>query len=559
MINSELLDTILLEWSYRLKDGIPDVNDSEKVKVLNDILYEHKLPLYEGAETANESEGLTVYFSSLSSKELTEIENNLKLANENKKYKPSKLPTDSITANYYGLAVKAVKTLVDSYNKGSVQKTSVSRYANSLSMAKYIHAKINSPGNVICDRGELFSAIKERAHEIGKTAGISDLREDKWCPADIFIYANGSDPDIDQSYIDSILAINVKIGDTPALNDLFIDTFSAPGAKKILGVSLKEAKAQGGKAKSFSKTLKRGVDYPEELGQLTKEQTLQKDISFYLDFILENFNSNDPSKRASTITYAVRAKKLMSSNSSNKFFNKIIGDLNAYLETAIGKQNINASDTDAKTIYKQNPKALKVPNSLSINTNAYYSDVLDTAYKFYSDSRQNLFSELESSGNYELESKTKIISKTEINSPQILLKKAACYQVAQELILGLNLEEFSMPALYTNIAKDTNAFVALTAFAIGYTGVSPTFFKLVGSDKLGGSAHAEKFDGSGTLVLPETSSIEVIDSPNYKGFQAKFTVDVEIEGKTAKSYEILLSFRYSEITISIETAAPKEK
>jgi hypothetical protein len=47
MINPELLDTILLEWSYRLKDGIPDVNDSEKVKVLNEVLAEHELPLYE--------------------------------------------------------------------------------------------------------------------------------------------------------------------------------------------------------------------------------------------------------------------------------------------------------------------------------------------------------------------------------------------------------------------------------------------------------------------------------------------------------------------------------
>ena len=59
MITSELLDSILLEWSYRLKDGIPDVNDPKKVKVLNDVLTEHKLPLYEEV-SGQEAEDLTV-------------------------------------------------------------------------------------------------------------------------------------------------------------------------------------------------------------------------------------------------------------------------------------------------------------------------------------------------------------------------------------------------------------------------------------------------------------------------------------------------------------------
>lgn len=59
MINSELLDTILLEWSYRLKDGIPDVNDPQKIKILNEILKEHKLPIYEEV-SGQDAEDLTV-------------------------------------------------------------------------------------------------------------------------------------------------------------------------------------------------------------------------------------------------------------------------------------------------------------------------------------------------------------------------------------------------------------------------------------------------------------------------------------------------------------------
>lgn len=559
MINPELLDNILLEWSYRLKDGIPDVNDPEKVKVLNQVLAENKLPLYEGADIANESEGMVVYFSALSKKDLDIIEENFKLIVEGKKYKPTKLDISSIKPEYYGQAVGSVKNLVELYNKGGVTKNNISRYLNSLSMARYIHSNINTSGNVICDRGVLFSTIKEQAHKIGKKLGFADLKADKWSPADIFVYAGGNDPDLSKSKIDKIEQINVKVGDDPTLNELFIDSFSTPGSKKILGISLKEAKAQGGKAKSFSKTLIRGTDFPEDAGALTKEQSLQKDISFYLDYILDNFDSKNEADRTNCISYAIRCKSLLNSAGSPNVLVKIKNDLDVFLKNAIGPKNINLKDDAAKIEYKKNPKSISIPKSLELNIKAMYSEVLDEAYKFYSNSRENLFAELEGTGNYTISDKSKQISKTDISSPQTLIKKGACYQVAQELILGLNLKEFSMPEAYTNIAEDTNVFVALTAFAIGYTGLSPTFFKLVGSDKLGGNAHAEKFDGAGTLVLSDDTTIEIIDSPTYKGFQTKFVVDVEIKGATTKSYEILLSFRYSDITISIESAAPKEK
>lgn len=47
MIDTELLDSILLEWSYRLKDGIPDLGDPDKLDILNTMLTEMKLPLFE--------------------------------------------------------------------------------------------------------------------------------------------------------------------------------------------------------------------------------------------------------------------------------------------------------------------------------------------------------------------------------------------------------------------------------------------------------------------------------------------------------------------------------
>jgi hypothetical protein len=44
----KVIDNILLEWSYRCPDGIVDVNDPEKVKILNKILAENNIEIDEG-------------------------------------------------------------------------------------------------------------------------------------------------------------------------------------------------------------------------------------------------------------------------------------------------------------------------------------------------------------------------------------------------------------------------------------------------------------------------------------------------------------------------------
>jgi hypothetical protein len=571
MINPELLDTILLEWSYRLKDGIPDVNDSEKVKILNEVLIEFNLPTLESLlledKTAEESEGMTIYFSGLTADQLKLVDESL----ISKKPK-IKLPTTGllvpIDITYYGNAATPVKDLIKKFNTSKqLDEKIISRFANSVSMAKYIHSTINTSGNVICDRGTFFKTVKDRAHDIGKTADIGDLRSDKWCPADIFIYAGGGPPDLSESDINEITFINVNVEDSTCLNELFVESFTPPPSKKILGISLKEALAQGGKAKSFTSTLER-KDFPPDVAKLTDEQNFAKNISFYLDFVLNKFDSNNDSDRASTFLYAAAARdEINKSKKASAALNKIAIDLESYINTNLGKSNI--SGKQAKDLYKQNPKKIKVPNTLASNVQTYYESALDDAYDFYISARENLFAELESTGNYDLDSRTTPIAKSDVQVPplekddaptiQSLLKKGGCYQVAQELILGLSLEEFGIPELYSNISKDTNAFVALTAFAIGYAGISPTFFKLNGTRSVPGIGKKEKFEGSGILTLPEDSVITIIDTPTYKGFRAVFTVDVNVDGKTEKTYEISLTFRYSEITISIESAAPKEK
>jgi hypothetical protein len=43
----KVIDNILLEWSYRCPDGIVDMNNPDKVKILNEILAENNIELDE--------------------------------------------------------------------------------------------------------------------------------------------------------------------------------------------------------------------------------------------------------------------------------------------------------------------------------------------------------------------------------------------------------------------------------------------------------------------------------------------------------------------------------
>ena len=41
---SEIIEDILVEWSYRVHDGMPKVNDTFHLVILEDILQERKYP-----------------------------------------------------------------------------------------------------------------------------------------------------------------------------------------------------------------------------------------------------------------------------------------------------------------------------------------------------------------------------------------------------------------------------------------------------------------------------------------------------------------------------------
>jgi hypothetical protein len=144
---------------------------------------------------------------------------------------------------------------------------------------------------------------------------------------------------------------------------------------------------------------------------------------------------------------------------------------------------------------------------------------------------------------------------------EALYKKASCYLVADYLMSVINAEDLSIPEAYKSIVKEKNAFVALTAYAIGMGGISPTFFKLIGKEN-GSDATLETFYGDGILSLDEDAGTQIVDTAEYKGFYVIFTTKVllNVDGKseTKEKYQVTLDFRYAGDQLNIEVSELKE-
>jgi hypothetical protein len=521
MINPELLDTILLEWSYRLKDGIPDVNDSEKINVLNEILAEMELPLFEaGRDTELASEGLIIYFATLDNNKFDATLEFLYDKNKNKKLESKhKLPITSIDPLYYGQAAKTVVEYINKYNSNDID---YHVFLNAISSAKAMRTHLGGKlpiGSV--DRGELYTKIRNKATSLAKAAGLTGIVDDKWCPADIMVYGKG----IDSSLINSLNLLNTESEKEKSINGLFIDRFEMPGPEKILGISLKQQEARGGKAKSFTSVLKRDVNYPDA-SKLNDKFIFYMDIAVFLNTILDPKNDAKRTKRKSD-----EALKLL--KRSSKIIDTVDPEVKKSLSSLIPKlSSANLKSSDVEPLYK----------------NIY--NECETEYT----SIKNDFITSLGDENYEV----KQTKEGKITGIETFLKKASCYLVALDLITGFDGDLFKLPDAIKSISTQTNPFVALTAYAIGYAGISPTFYKLIGSESTNIGKFV-KFPGDGVLQLPKESKVTIQDNPEYKGFVAIFTTDVISDEKKSHSYQITLAFKFSEIVISVEVTDIKEK
>jgi len=109
-----------------------------------------------------------------------------------------------------------------------------------------------SASEYVATRTGLFDQIRSVA------SSLTGLFADKWCPGDIYLINTAKIAAI-QQVVDHIKQNMPKDG-IGLINQLFIDKWGGKGSKKaqgIVAVSLKEEKAQAGKAKQYLQTLSR--------------------------------------------------------------------------------------------------------------------------------------------------------------------------------------------------------------------------------------------------------------------------------------------------------------
>lgn len=152
--------------------------------------------------------------------------------------------------NFLGESATTIEK-IKSFLLANVANKNVIKLINqTMSQARAIHTQY--PGWIV-DRNIIFSTIRTAANKASKYPA------DKWCPADLYII----NPKIAGQIPKQMRLVNNA--DTPAdqiqlLNDLFVNDWGDTD-KPIVGISLKLAQAQGGKAKDF---LKRFDSSPKE-------------------------------------------------------------------------------------------------------------------------------------------------------------------------------------------------------------------------------------------------------------------------------------------------------
>lgn len=536
----------LLENSNNILQAIREVlNESSKKESLID-----EATTLRETNTPEFKEGLVIYFSALPATKLKLVEDKLSKPENNQKKISLPDPTDDTNygAKSYGLVVDAVKHLANDI----VKSTEKGFYYNALSVAKKIQEIFKGPTDA--DRGDTtYSKLRNKAVDLIREGYELSLTADKWCPADIYIYNDTNAPS------QMLKAEYLNIGDD-SFNSYF-QTDIKSTKDGLIGISLKEEKAQAGKATSFFKTLERKENYPDA-PKLSGNSKYMLSIAYNFDQALKSV-SKDPQKAIGYISTAHASAEIISSKL--KEADTVKNDLFKILKTTFGASDLKSiknangrydKDDTRQLFGKKKLKSFVIPSSVQKNIDKLFDSVRKKIEAEYKKARTQFLKVLSESG-MEIPAQTPDLKSMNMET---VLKKTSCYLVASWVLDGINNKKLNIPPVYQTIIKEKNAFVAMTAYAIGMAGISPTFFKMIGNSK-GGTAHLETFYGSGFLNLDEKQKVVIGDSPGRKGFFVEFITSVKLEekksSKPVSKYKVSLDFRYAGEAINIEVSELK--
>lgn len=507
-------------------------------------------------------ESLVIYFSTMvSDKQIEMVEAKLGMKDADQaELPPLKLPTVSNFDNY-GLGKNTLPGAIQHLSEDVIPTSEKKLYYNAISSAKLIRGlyggKKIDPKRV--DMGIKYDSIRKRGVELAKKSGITGITADKWCPADIYIYNDLSDI----TRASNAKYLNIDIGTQKSLNGLFQSEPETETSKGILGLSLKEQIAQAGAATSFKNILSREKNYPDA-DKIDNRDALS--IIYHLDNFRVEYAKEKSTKEyyfsnlayayASAISLIERRKdsrKIVtaSKNALNlieTIFSSTLGD---NLPPKVRGKYVVNKVRDA--FNDSNISKFVVPNAVASAIKNISSAIEEDAISEYTKMRQSFLRDLVAAG---YKSPQKLYSPNAMRGDiGRALAKAGCYKVASYVLKGMSLGELSIPTEFSTIAKQKNVFVAMVAYAVGMAGLSPTFFKVKGSQKPGGTAHMEAVYGSGYFHLDDDSEVKIIDKETTAGFRIEFTAKVtktaKSSSKTLQKYQTIMIYHSAGDHISV--------
>jgi hypothetical protein len=559
----ELLDEILFEWSYRLKDGIPDLDDPNKTPILNQILIERGVDpffIYEGSilpkpYTGNDTslkEGLVcLFFDCFKNDKLKQEILKIHLQSKSSSLKKEELKSViskihtvyTSNSSNYGAGQSYPKNLDKYLAWAWASRNELDTVNNSLSCANAIHSSISNSKKGTIIRNIEYDNIRKKAVDLIKEEYSLSFKPDNWNPGDVYLV-------IDKSTLNKVHGSDsINVG-KDSLNSLF-------GEKdKIISLSLKEQRAQAGKASTFLqnvfvKNFDSEVPMSERFGNADNKQNMLviSSVNRFMDYYFGGAKNK--------VTKSKRQQSYINSISKG---NRIHKSINAILKAA-GKPIIKSEDIEfvpkEEDFHKQNghifTELLAAVKKIRKDLNS--ENKVKKSEKDFIESRNKFIKYLEDL-KVEVASDTSESFLKKINTDnddesatKMLSAKIAVYSTAILIIDKWLDKENKVSPAFKKITKIANPFVALTAYAIAEAGISPNFWKVIGSATRD-IGHAEFFNAAAEVTVDSsTSPITLYDSSTAAGFELRYTTSVGNQ-----NYKTTLTFRFANSELRIEVS-----
>ena len=393
------------------------------------------------------------------------------------------------------------------------------------------------------DRSQVLDDIKKYASQAIQKGWAGDTKlkfgPDRWNPADIMVFKDGKPP----SYKKLAAPGAPTMEGQESLNGIF---HNEPGSERpVIAISLKEANAQAGKAGTLTTMIKPTEHWPagetadfstEEKNQLRTLYLITKEKGQSVPAIAKYGDHNGPYDQETGMQITPKEFK---HERGEKYYlrkwNEQTGDLRRSLKTDKLAESLFGSEVNEKwfdvTLHEKYKQTVR-------------NELIDA----YTEQRKAFKTNLQKYTAIKLQDQLYDIKDL---SEFMMMKKLGIARYFNYVVANFNTGDFKGTVL-KQLATASGPLVALTMMAVGQSGVSPTFYKCFGSEKLLDGGKVEIFHGDGELRLSDDQELTLNDSPNYGGYDVSYNVDV-FNGDTKHStHETLLNLRFSKWTIRVE-------